>query len=100
MEAPKADLTIFDMMEEPRYIPKLVVVLLILSTLVLSVGCGTRMDHEVSMAYDELPSVIDYNIDIKPILSDRCYHCHGLTLISAKRAFGLIPKKDCLLRMN
>ena len=24
-----------------------------------------------------LPEVVDYNFDIKPILSDNCYTCHG-----------------------
>lgn len=25
----------------------------------------------------DLPERVDYNIHIKPLLSDRCYHCHG-----------------------
>ncbi len=40
-------------------------------------GCGVQMADEVATAYSELPQAIDYNTDIKPILSDRCYHCHG-----------------------
>lgn len=35
------------------------------------------MPKDVSEAYEELPSVIDFNIHIKPIISDRCYQCHG-----------------------
>ena len=38
----------------------LVLVLVVFSTLV------TLLDAEVT-----------YNFDVKPILSDRCYHCHG-----------------------
>jgi hypothetical protein len=40
-------------------------------------SCGVDIPEEVAMAYDKLPAVIDYNIDIKPIISDRCYQCHG-----------------------
>ncbi|NER85135.1 MAG: DUF1549 domain-containing protein, partial [Leptolyngbya sp. SIO1D8] len=35
------------------------------------------MPEEVQQAYDELPDRIDFNFHIKPILSDRCYACHG-----------------------
>lgn len=41
------------------------------------VGCGVEMPEDVFMAYKELPEVIDFNIHIKPIISDRCYQCHG-----------------------
>ncbi len=32
---------------------------------------------DVQKAYDALPPKIDYNIDVKPILSDKCFPCHG-----------------------
>ena len=28
-------------------------------------------------ANDVLPEVVSYNFDVKPILSDKCYTCHG-----------------------
>ncbi|MCA6074744.1 DUF1553 domain-containing protein [Fulvivirga sedimenti] len=28
-------------------------------------------------SFSSLPEEIDFNLDVKPILSDRCYHCHG-----------------------
>ncbi len=34
-------------------------------------GCAGRA------ADDGLPAVVDYNFHIKPIISDRCYACHG-----------------------
>jgi hypothetical protein len=40
-------------------------------------SCAVEMPEDVSMAYEELPEVIDFNIHIKPIISDRCYQCHG-----------------------
>lgn len=32
---------------------------------------------DVKVAYDALPGKLDYNIDVKPILSDKCFACHG-----------------------
>lgn len=47
----------------------------ILGLLVFS--CAPTMPDEVELAYDELPEVVDFNFHVKPILSDRCYNCHG-----------------------
>ncbi len=49
----------------------LVVFLLLLS------GCQTELPETVKSAYKELPQEIDFNIHIRPLLSDRCYACHG-----------------------
>ncbi|MBC6998498.1 DUF1553 domain-containing protein [Cytophaga sp. FL35] len=35
------------------------------------------MPEDVEVAYNDLPQDIDFNFHIKPILSDRCYSCHG-----------------------
>jgi len=35
------------------------------------------LPKEISEAYESLPEIVDYNFHIKPILSDRCYTCHG-----------------------
>ncbi|MCW5515844.1 DUF1553 domain-containing protein [Muriicola sp. Z0-33] len=35
------------------------------------------MPDEVAAAYEDLPEQIDFNFHVKPILSDRCYTCHG-----------------------
>ena len=41
-------------------------------------GCGKPdMPEAVELAYDALPDEIDYNFHVKPILSDRCFKCHG-----------------------
>ena len=44
-----------------------------LLTLVLS-GCNRNQQLDFQQA---LPEVIDFNFHIKPILSDRCFACHG-----------------------
>ena len=41
------------------------------------VGCGPNKPDEVVLAEAELPETIDFNFHIKPILSDRCFACHG-----------------------
>ncbi|MGI9549931.1 MAG: DUF1549 domain-containing protein, partial [Aurantibacter sp.] len=40
-------------------------------------SCSLDIPKEVEAAYNELPKDIDFNFHIKPILSDRCYACHG-----------------------
>src|SRR5690606_545823 len=37
-------------------------------------GCGPSADDLYS---GQLPERIDYNFHVKPILSDRCFACHG-----------------------
>jgi len=51
------------------------VLLLIFSGLLTS--CGVDLPNEVAEAYDTLPHTLDYNIHVRPILSDRCWSCHG-----------------------
>ena len=40
-------------------------------------GCGPDLPDGVVEAYDRLPERVDFNFHVKPILSDRCYACHG-----------------------
>lgn len=44
---------------------------------VLTNACGYNVPGEVQLAYSELPKEVDFNFDVKPILSDKCYACHG-----------------------
>ncbi len=43
----------------------------------LLVSCRSDMPREVARAYRSLPADVDFNFDVRPILSDRCYTCHG-----------------------
>lgn len=61
------------------------------------------MPADVEVAYTDLPEVVDFNFHVRPILSDRCFHCHGpdenarkadLRLDIEKNAFSAIPQKD------
>ncbi len=46
-------------------------------TLLLLAGCGQQVPEEISLVYNDLPAIVDFNFHVKPILSDRCYKCHG-----------------------
>jgi len=45
--------------------------------IVLFASCGPNLPDHIAKVYDELPEALDYNIHVKPILSDRCFACHG-----------------------
>jgi len=51
----------------------------------LFTGCGSTQPDTASAL--SLPEQVDYNFHIKPILSDRCYACHGPD--AQKREAGL-----------
>src|SRR5688500_10188297 len=36
-----------------------------------------ELPKEVAQAMDQVPATVDYNLHVKPILSDRCFACHG-----------------------
>ncbi len=43
----------------------------------LVISCGPDLPSEVADAYEDLPEIVDFNFHVKPILSDRCFNCHG-----------------------
>ncbi len=45
--------------------------------ILLATACGPDLKDGVAEAYAALPETVDYNFDVKPILSDRCFACHG-----------------------
>lgn len=45
--------------------------------LLLTVACGRDIPPAVEVAYEDLPPTIDFNEHVRPILTDRCYACHG-----------------------
>lgn len=40
-------------------------------------SCSLSVPDEVLVEYDKIERKVDFNFDVQPILSDRCYHCHG-----------------------
>lgn len=40
-------------------------------------SCAKSPPDEIEIAMNDLPEKVDFNFHVKPILSDRCYSCHG-----------------------
>ncbi|MCY7352355.1 MAG: DUF1553 domain-containing protein [Cytophagaceae bacterium] len=55
--------------------------------LLLLLGCGHPKPAEIVVAEKALPAKVDFNLHIKPLLSDRCFACHGPD--QAKQQAGL-----------
>ncbi len=51
--------------------------ILLILTLGLYYACSPALPEDVEAAYATLPAKIDFNADVKPILSDKCFACHG-----------------------
>ncbi|UZO82603.1 DUF1553 domain-containing protein [Aquimarina sp. ERC-38] len=75
--------------------------LIISLILSLVVGCKQSLPTDVAEAYQSLPEKVDYNIHVKPILSDKCFICHGpdkakisagLQLHAPESAFAELPE--------
>ncbi len=64
---------------------RLLILAFISSLLMLS--CSPELPLDVKEAYNELPDQIDYNVHVKPILSEKCFACHGPD--KAKQKAGL-----------
>ncbi len=52
------------------------------------------MPEEIALAYEELPEKVDFNFHVRPILSDRCYHCHGPDEQARKASLRLDIEKE------
>ena len=66
-------------------------------------SCSPKLPNDVLAAYKALPDKIDYNIHVKPILSDKCFSCHGpdkakqkagLRLDVQSFAYGKLPESQ------
>ena len=53
------------------------------------IGCNNPLPSEVEQAYLVLPEKVDFNFHVRPILSDRCYTCHGPDNNARKAEFRL-----------
>ncbi|HTF16479.1 MAG TPA: DUF1549 domain-containing protein, partial [Chryseolinea sp.] len=50
-------------------------------------ACSAPLPEDVAQAYEALPAKLDYSLHVKPVLSDKCYACHGPD--KAKQKAGL-----------
>ncbi|MFN8356164.1 MAG: DUF1553 domain-containing protein [Spirosomataceae bacterium] len=58
-----------------RYYPLLILSVLLTAHFLTS--CGPSIPDEIQKASAHLPDEVDFNLHIKPLLSDRCFKCHG-----------------------
>lgn len=61
----------------------------LISILFIFYSCTPDLPEEVQIAYDELPEALDFNIHVKPILSDKCFACHGPDFAAQKAGLSL-----------
>ncbi len=72
-------------------------------------SCSPELPKDVLIAYDNLPNELDYNLHVKPILSDKCFSCHGpdkgklkagLRLDIASSAYADLPESPGKVAIN
>ncbi|WP_299530655.1 DUF1553 domain-containing protein [Ulvibacterium sp.] len=59
-----------------------------LSVMIFS-NCTWSPPDQIELAYEELPDQIDFNYHVKPILSDKCFACHGPDMANQKAGLRL-----------
>ena len=71
-------------------------ILLVFIGLIWSINIGLFRSANDEYASMEIPDVVDFNFDIKPILSDKCFACHGPDANQRKVGYRLDLEKNAL----
>jgi len=66
---------------QTRFVPGLILLFL--------VGCTIDKPIDIIEAEKSLPGIIDFNFHVKPILSDKCFICHGPDMATQKAELRL-----------
>ena len=59
-------------------------------------GCGVEKPAEIVRLEKQLPETVDYNLHVKPILSDNCFFCHGPDQNSQEAGLELATREGAL----
>ena len=51
--------------------------LIFIFLVITGLSCKPNLPDPIAQAMEELPEQVDFNIHVKPILSDNCFSCHG-----------------------
>ena len=65
-----------------------------LHCLPLFIGCHDEIPETIRLAYEKTPGEIDFNFHVKPILSDKCFPCHGPDKANRKADLRLDSPQD------
>ncbi|GAB3247961.1 DUF1553 domain-containing protein [Larkinella harenae] len=72
-----------------------------IGTVWLVQGCGgVEKPAEIKQLADQLPDQIDYNLHVKPILSDKCFFCHGPDKASQKGGLELATREGAMAALK
>jgi len=73
---------------------------LLVATGILMFSCAHEVPDEIAAAYQDLPEQIDFNYHVKPILSDKCFHCHGPDKNTRKAEFRLDTEEGAFSKLK
>ena len=78
----------------PGYLwEKQALILLFIACAWMIPACTTEHSPEIEKEKKQLPELVDFNLHVKPILSDKCYSCHGPDQANIKAGLRLdIPE--------
>ena len=63
-------------------------------------SCSLEVPNEILIEYSSLPEEVDFNYHVKPILSDRCYQCHGPDEKTRKAGLRLDVESIAFSKLN
>jgi len=72
----------------------------LLFLLLICTQCQLDIPDSIALELENLPNKIDYNYHVKPILSDRCYQCHGPDEKTRKAGLRLDLEKIAFSRLE
>jgi hypothetical protein len=67
---------------------------------ILIQSCGVDKPAEIEQLADQLPDKVDYNLHVKPILSDKCFFCHGPDKASQKGGLELATPEGAMAALK
>ncbi len=73
---------------------------ILLGFLLIFSACSSDIPSEVEVAYTELPETVDFNFHVKPILSDRCFACHGPDANTRKAELRLDLEEEAFRKLG
>ena len=63
-------------------------------------ACSPPLPEDVATSYQDIPDRLDYNMHVKPILSDKCFKCHGPDTTKQKAGLRLDLKEVAFAELS